>query len=206
MTGDKKYNVLMIGLFCLFLGNNCVKESKNIEDWSVQKRLDRGDSISELLESYQIHDILGNTAEGGILFHLNIEEQYGLVFYPEVIAHDVVFGCQSSYLSNEVLASGQENTDNLLSICDSIAVPAFMCDTFQGNGYTDWFLPSANELELFVQLIVLEDIKMGQADEKVWSSSTHVSESYYTTYSNHFPNQQERDSTASVVPVRKFDF
>jgi len=85
MKSLKKYKMLLIGLFCLFMGN-CVKPSKNIEDWTVQKRLDRGDSVGELLESYQVHDILGNTTEGGTLFHINVSEEYALVFYHEVLA------------------------------------------------------------------------------------------------------------------------
>jgi hypothetical protein len=196
---------LVFGL--LFSLSNCVKESKNIEDWTVQKRLDRGETIREILVSHQPHDIIGNTAEGGIIIYLSLADSKGISFYPEAVANDIKFGCTINEVeTGRDIFTGQQNTIDLIEMCDTVAIAPYMCDTLQVNGYSDWFLPSVDELELIMKVMNDENFLIGSFYENYWSSTTYNSEVLYWAPELYSAGYQEKDTTASIFAVRMFSF
>ena len=178
-----------------------------MEEWTVQKRLDRGETVGKILESYQVHDIVGNTAEGGVIVDVNPEEKKGLVLYPQIIASEIVFGCNGSWVTTDRFSyTGSENTSTLLNTCDSLAVAAYVCDTLNANGFSDWFLPAADDLEFVMNVIKNEGLMLGEVGSKFWSSSVEYNQVYFWTISGTYYQSQEKDSTANVVALRMFTF
>ena len=70
---------------------------------------------------------------------------------------------------------GQENTTTIInSNCTQIPSAANVCNGFEINGISDWYLPSKEELTmLYDQMDLLEDQEGFTAfqDGKYWSSS-----------------------------------
>ncbi len=202
-------NFQLIFIFALVVFQvQCVKQDKNLEDWTVQKRLDRGESIKEILEQYQLHDVLGSEIEGGIIVHLDTKENTGLSIYPIPIVYDIPFGCGESFLQTEsIFGTGAENTEELVNICGTEATAAYACDTLDINGYSDWFLPSSEELRSIIELLEFEKLFTDPTGTKYWSSTTwSLSDATYSSRGNSYGSNQSRDSTACVFAVRSFNF
>ncbi len=198
--------ILVLGLPLILL--NCVKETKNIDDWTVQKRLDRGESIGQILKSHQPHDIIGKSAEGGIIIHIDRSQNRGLSFYPKAVINNIPFGCKNNKVeTSRLIYNGVQNTNELLEECDSIALAAFVCDTLNINGFSDWFLPSSDELEIIIAVIKNDSLTIGDLNEKYWSSTTTTpSRAEFWSLTQNSRGSQSKDSTASIIAVREFSF
>lgn len=61
-----------------------------------------------------------------------------------------VWGCYGTAIGNTTSAvgSGFNNSGLILAGCTSAGIAAYLCDTMIVNGYSDWFLPSRDELLL----------------------------------------------------------
>ncbi len=53
------------------------------------------------------------------------------------------WGCSGAYIYT--LAQGLENTNIITAACSTSGIAATICSNFSQNGYSDWFLPSAEE-------------------------------------------------------------
>ena len=64
------------------------------------------------------------------------------------------WGCNTTGTSgtNVVLGKGKINTDAIMNNCSQTGIAAELCDNLILNGYSDWFLPSKNELEKVYQI------------------------------------------------------
>jgi hypothetical protein len=127
-------------LYPFFFLKNCAKETKTIEDCTVQKRLERVESIPKIIVSQQLHDIVGNTAEGGIIIYLSLADSAGISFCPEAVANDINFGCTINDMETETdIFTGKQNTKDLIAMCHTAAIAPYISLTLQVNGYSDWF-------------------------------------------------------------------
>lgn len=81
---------------------------------------------------------------------------------------------------------------------------ARLSDIHEAGGYSDWFLPSKDELELMYQHLKKNNVG-GFADSYYWSSSESGA---YNAWDQHFSNVlqygEERYSEDRVRPVRAF--
>ena len=105
-----------------------------------------GDEIN----SYEI----GEYAHGGIVFYFDSIEQCGLVASSENLQGTYQWGCHGTYLvgSNATsIGSGHQNTMDILSQgCtsdDGDVIAAKATADSEINNFTDWYLPSINELQ-----------------------------------------------------------
>ncbi len=92
---------------------------------------------------------LGQTYAGGIIFYIDNTNQHGLVCAPSDQGR-VPWGCRGSFLSgtSSIFGSGSNNTSLILAGCNTSNIAAKLCDDLTLGGYTDWFLPSMDELRL----------------------------------------------------------
>jgi hypothetical protein len=76
----------------------------------------------------------------------NLNNSWGAFIYGE-------FGCIGTFIGNTsgALGSGQSNTNAINLICSSGLSAAQKCDTLSIEGFSDWFLPSKNEVSLIYQ-------------------------------------------------------
>jgi hypothetical protein len=99
---------------------------------------------------------LGGTGPaGGFVFYVTVDGLHGLEAAPEDIGGNasatlVAWGCNTTLLSgmNETgVGSGAHNTSQR-DLCSDALTAAKAAAAYEFNGYTDWFLPSKDELDL----------------------------------------------------------
>jgi hypothetical protein len=110
------------------------------------------DNNTRISLTYAIGDI---GPAGGFVFYVTDDGLHGLEAAPEDIGGNanatlVVWGCYDTLLSgmNETgVGSGAHNTSQR-DLCIDAPTAAKAAAAYQFNGYTDWFLPSKDELNL----------------------------------------------------------
>ena len=92
---------------------------------------------------------------GGTVFHITEGGYHGLEvalgFYPSV-----EWGCEDIDLplaADTSIGSGKSNTEAILATCSTTGIAASVANTFELNGFADWFLPSQDEAVLFGNLM-----------------------------------------------------
>lgn len=130
-----------------YTGANC----ENFDSDEVQILLDGGITPLELLnDNIPLSSFYGLSYEGGLIFYLNANGE-GMVAATEDQNTDVAWGCLGDPIDGadaEIIGSGTQNTMEILGGCDSPGIAARLCDNLNLNGYSDWFLPSKDELNL----------------------------------------------------------
>lgn len=110
----------------------------------------------QLLETYQ----------GGIIVYFLQPEDpgyvspdtNGLIVCPRLLG-TAAWGCVNSYLgvTNTALGTGSDNTDAIVAECTQEGIAARICSDLAEGGYTDWYLPSKDELnKLYLQRTATE--------------------------------------------------
>lgn len=93
---------------------------------------------------------IGDTIAGGVVFYLDETLEHGLVAAFEDVG-EFIWGCYGDYISGaegEDLGTGLQNTLDIVAGCDDNETAAYVCLNLNQNGYSDWYLPSIDELEL----------------------------------------------------------
>jgi hypothetical protein len=124
---------------------------------------------------------IGDTHQGGIVFYLD-GNGGGLIAAPsDLIA---TWGCypQSIGGTSSAVGTGAANTTAIVSGCSETAIAARICADLTLGGYTDWFLPSKDELNLMYENI-------GQGNVLGLGNVGNFANYYYwssTEYDNNF--------------------
>jgi hypothetical protein len=101
------------------------------------------------------------------------------------------------------IGTGNQNTIDIMAACSTAGIPARLCGDLVQNGYSDWFLPSKDELnKLYENKVVIG----GFPDGSYWSSSE--STNYVSAWQQDFTNgvQYGNDKVAAnrVRAIRTF--
>ena len=115
---------------------------------------------------------IGEEIEGGIVFYIAQDQSYVLI----VDKNDT--GITNSFekvsaASGSAIGTGESNTNAIVAVTGLAQNPARICYDYNGGGYTDWYLPSINEL--YEAKIALNLIPDGVF---YWSSTTGSSAPY----------------------------
>jgi uncharacterized protein (TIGR02145 family) len=102
---------------------------------------------------------IGSNYAGGIVFYINGTGQHGLVCAPNDQG-SFAWGCPSLNITgtSTTFGSGQTNTNLILSGCSTRPIAASVCDDLVLNGYSDWYLPSRDELQLMYSNLIVQNI------------------------------------------------
>ncbi|MBE3144795.1 MAG: DUF1566 domain-containing protein [Planctomycetes bacterium] len=127
---------------------------------------------------------------------------------------DTVWGCYDFAITGAdgtVLGTGNQNTIDIMNIttgCPTEGIAARLCGDLVLNGYSDWFLPSMNELAAMREGLAstpTDRTLYGFADAYYWSSSEY---SDAAACGQHFNNGTQENSNknngARVRAVRAF--
>lgn len=140
----------------------------------VQTRLNSGQTPLEIVNSGVIVDSLyGMTYQGGLIFYLNTTTGGGLVSAPSDQSNISSWGCEGTLIVGAdglVVGTGAQNTVDIIAGCNTAGIAALICSSLSLNGYTDWFLPSTDELNAMYTNLYIKSIG-GYSGGSYWSSS-----------------------------------
>ena len=115
---------------------------------------DCGNSPSNAITSQTLPFWVGASYGGGIIFYLDGSGNHGLISATSDQSTGAQWGCFETLLggTSTALGSGQENTTFIVTNCLQPGIAADICDDLVLNGYSDWFLPSRDELyQMYLQ-------------------------------------------------------
>jgi hypothetical protein len=114
---------------------------------------------------------IGQNYAGGIIFYLDNSGQHGLVCAPSDIG-SYQWGCPGFCCDVPVtFGSGAQNTTTIVSLCSQLNSAALACSNYSISGYSDWYLPSFQELNEVWQNLILNGISANLVLNNYWSSS-----------------------------------
>ncbi|MFZ4521074.1 MAG: DUF1566 domain-containing protein [Bacteroidales bacterium] len=141
---------------------------------------------------------IGASYGGGIIFYIDGTGQHGLIsatsnqgFAP--------WGCNGTSIpgTSTALGTGQANTTTIINTCSEAGIAARICDDLVLNGYSDWFLPSEDEL---VQMYLQNSVIGGFTESNYWSSSENSL--YLAWIKNFYSGAQYTASRSNYYYVR----
>ena len=135
------------------------------------------------------------------MFHITDGGLHGLEAAPEDHISTAGWGCNGTAIigaDGTAVGTGAQNTAEIPTGCETPGIAADVADKYTLNGFTDWFLPSKDELNLLYQQKVIVG---GFADDNYWSSSESSANSSNTAWYQDFLDGIQ-SPTSKGVPLR----
>ncbi len=132
-------------------------------------------------------------------------ETHGLIAAPGDQSASAEWGCSSTLLSGAVgaaLGTGAQNTLDIIAGCTTEGIAAKLCSDLELDGYSDWYLPSQDELQ---KLFDNSSAIGGFSPYLYWSSTQYSSDSARDQYfDSGSPNASDKAYFEWVRAVRSF--
>jgi len=151
---------------------------------------------------------IGQAALGGIIAYIlesgdpgyDANVQKGLVATTSDVSTGATWGCYGEAISGAdgtSIGTGYQNTIDIISGCTDDGIAAKLCRDLNEGGYSDWFLPSTDELyKLYLNRVVIG----GFVSSFYWSSTE--STSIYSYVINFFDGTTGSNNRLGNDPVR----
>ena len=99
---------------------------------------------------------IGQPYQGGIIFYLDSTGQHGLIAASEDLNwEESVQWYNGTFITTDAtgtaIGTGLTNTNTIIAVQGSGSYAASIARDYNGGGYTDWFLPSQDELNLMYE-------------------------------------------------------
>lgn len=148
---------------------------------------------------------LGDKYAGGIVIYLDNSGLHGLVSAEQGIGLAGKWGCKGTSVpgTSTALGTGQANTNAILAVCKTAGIAAQLANDLVTAGYSDWYLPSADEMKEMYKFRV----QIGFNSNNRWSSTESDAN---TAYSQSFDPAAttadilNKDENHGVRPIRTF--
>jgi hypothetical protein len=147
---------------------------------------------------------VGQTYGGGVIFYLDGTGQHGLISATSDQSTGTQWGCYGATIggTSTAIGTGQANTTAIVNGCGTAGIAARICNDLVLNGYSDWFLPSKDELN---QMYAQKTAIGGFATNYYWSSSEYSSfYAWYQYFTNGGQNASSKGNGSYVRAVRAF--
>jgi len=158
---------------------------------NVQQRLDGGEAPSQIYNSDNTYldSLYGKTYEGGLIAYLNTTTGNGFVVASTDQSTALIWDPNQPSGSgtagtNDAIGNGPLNTNAIVNTIGAGSYAAQICNDLVLNTYSDWFLPSRDELTAIYNNLHVNGFGSFQ-NINYWSSS--------------------ETTTATIVWYRKFD-
>jgi hypothetical protein len=158
-------------------------------------------------------------AEGGIVFYVDETGQNGFVVTMEDLGQ-FAWGCSGTNLSEaanlsgadgQAIGTGYQNTLDIVSGCSETPIAASEALAYESEGYSDWYLPSKDELFEMYNTIGNggpEGNIGGFENNLYWSSSENYdgSVAWGVNFGNGGTGGYYKDYTGRIRPIRAFGY
>mgnify|MGYP006124239829 CR=1 FL=1 len=161
---------------------------------------------------------IGDFYQGGVIFWLDNTGQHGLVcdITDLGVTEWGCFGTSVAGADGTVIGTGCQNTLDILSQCSlsphsNLAVN--LCVNNTAQGYSDWFLPSKDELnQMYLNMVVINTTAESNegvpfADLYYWSSSKYeynLTNAWVQNFNDGWQHDVKKKSHYSVRAIRSF--
>lgn len=158
---------------------------------------------------------LGDEYQGGKIFYLDPEGKHGLIGSTSDLKHDGEFGKEvrfawgSETLLGTTLSEGKKNTELMAANASSSGYAGFHFKNggYSLNGYTDWYIPSWEELELLQENKSYVGGFSTATDwqAQYWSSSeSNASIAFILNFNALMGNTNNKTTYFKIRPIRSF--
>ena len=162
--------------------------------------------------SFTVEPEIGYTYQGGIVFYLD-GNGGGLIAAPTDQSTGTDWGCNGTIISGAdgtAIGTGAQNTIDIEAGCTTPGTAADICANLTLGGYSDWFLPSKDELnEMYLNIgqgnaLGLNNIG-GFSPNLYWSSTEYNYDiAWIQNFNNGYQNAINKDFNYYVRSVRAF--
>jgi hypothetical protein len=158
--------------------------------------------------SFNSGRLIGSSYAGGLVFY-NDGAGHGLVCAESDQSTGAEWGCYGTAIggTSTALNTGAANTNAIVAGCTTAGIAAKLCYDLSLNTYTDWYLPSKDELNLMY--VNLHTQSLGSfANAGYWSSSEYSGYETYNAWIQLFSNGDQfnyyKTNSNYVRAVRAF--
>lgn len=170
-----------------------------------------GESYGEVLSVNTGQKELGDSLGGGILVYIfqpgdngYVENEFHGIIADFSFITNSIWGCESfSMNTSSGIGTGVSNTTYITNNCFAPSFAAKSCSDYNNNGYSDWVLPSIDDLE---QIFVNDNLWNVNFSGNYWSSSQRNGNTAFVivTSVNNSIGYRNKDDVNRFFPVRYF--
>ncbi|MCX6260507.1 MAG: TonB-dependent receptor plug domain-containing protein [Bacteroidia bacterium] len=138
--------------------------------------------------------VIGEYLYGGYVFYVDETGEHGLVCAPSDQSLNALWSHSApAGAAGRAIGTGYQNTADIIIGCPEEGIAARLCYDLEMDGYSDWFLPSIDELLLMYTNLHSKGLSSFK-DHFYWSSTQDkygawVVSFYYGSKSNHNRNE-----------------
>jgi hypothetical protein len=153
---------------------------------------------------------VGKTELGGKIAYVDNTEIHGLIAAVSDVSSAAIFGCQGTNLpgaEGTAIGTGSQNTTDIVNACPTAGIAARLCYDLVEGGYSDWYLPSRDELnKLYENRVAIGNFTTSESEITMyWSSTENTNNPLYTAWVQFFSHgiqSPDRGKDGNAIRVR----